>query len=97
MAAADFNPVLALLILLLLGSLLQAVAYIGVNWGILSTHRLSPPIVVDLLKENRIGKVKLFDTDPSILRDPERNAGTSLLLSCCCELLGLPECLEIRG
>ncbi|PKU74559.1 Glucan endo-1,3-beta-glucosidase 6 [Dendrobium catenatum] len=68
MAAAYFNPALALLILLLVGSLLQAVAYIGANWGILSTHLLSPPIVVDLLKENRIGKVKLFDTYPSILR-----------------------------
>ncbi|KAI0492429.1 hypothetical protein KFK09_026701 [Dendrobium nobile] len=68
MAVADLNPALALLILLLVGSLLQAEADIGVNWGILSTHRLSPPIVVDLLKENRIGKVKLFDTDPSILR-----------------------------
>ncbi|KAH0450530.1 hypothetical protein IEQ34_021222 [Dendrobium chrysotoxum] len=68
MAAADLNPALALLILLLVGFLLQAEADIGVNWGILSTHRLSPPIVVDLMKENRIGKVKLFDTDPSILR-----------------------------
>lgn len=67
MAAADLNPALSLLILVLVGSLLPAEADIGVNWGMLSTHRLSPSIVVDLIKENRIGKVKLFDANPSVL------------------------------
>ncbi|XP_073004431.1 glucan endo-1,3-beta-glucosidase 5 isoform X1 [Typha latifolia] len=41
---------------------------IGVNWGTLSSHKISPFVVVDLLKENKIGKVKLFDTDPAVLR-----------------------------
>ncbi|XP_020586145.1 glucan endo-1,3-beta-glucosidase 5 [Phalaenopsis equestris] len=66
MAAADLS--LALAFLVLAGALLPAEADIGVNWGMLSTHRLSPSIVIDLMKENRIGKVKLFDTDPTVLR-----------------------------
>ncbi|XP_020586154.1 glucan endo-1,3-beta-glucosidase 5-like [Phalaenopsis equestris] len=66
MAAADLS--LALAFLVLAGALLPAEADIGVNWGMLSTHRLSPSIVIDLMKENRIGKVKLFDTDPAVLR-----------------------------
>lgn len=38
-------------------------AGIGVNWGILSSHPLRPNIVVKLLKDNGIKKVKLFDSD----------------------------------
>ncbi|KAK6932891.1 X8 domain [Dillenia turbinata] len=41
---------------------------IGVNWGTISNHRLSPSMVVPLLKDNRIQKVKLFDADPLVLR-----------------------------
>ncbi|KAF3451912.1 hypothetical protein FNV43_RR08008 [Rhamnella rubrinervis] len=41
---------------------------IGVNWGSLSFHRLKPSTVVDLLKDNKIQKVKLFDADPDSLR-----------------------------
>ncbi|KAL6207280.1 hypothetical protein ACLB2K_024524 [Fragaria x ananassa] len=44
-----------------------AEAAIGVNWGILSFHRLKPSTVVDLLKDNKISKVKLFDADPDSL------------------------------
>lgn len=42
-------------------------AAIGVNWGTLSQHRLSAQTVVDLLKQNKISKVKLFDADPEVL------------------------------
>jgi hypothetical protein len=45
-----------------------AEAAVGVNWGTLSSHRVPPPVVVDLLRANRIGKVKLFDADPAVLR-----------------------------
>lgn len=59
-------------LLLLLSSsslLLQAVqSGIGLNWGTLSLHRLSPPTVVNLLKLNKINKVKLFDADPYVLK-----------------------------
>ncbi|KAK6149602.1 hypothetical protein DH2020_017127 [Rehmannia glutinosa] len=41
---------------------------IGVNWGTVSNHRLSPDTVVDLLKDNKIEKVKLFDADPTVLK-----------------------------
>ncbi|KAJ8433009.1 hypothetical protein Cgig2_010985 [Carnegiea gigantea] len=41
----------------------QGEAAIGVNWEMISHHRLSPKMAVDLLKENKISKVKLFDTD----------------------------------
>lgn len=41
---------------------------IGVNWGTVSNHRLSPSTVVDLLKDNKIQKVKLFDADSDCLR-----------------------------
>ncbi|GAV70574.1 Glyco_hydro_17 domain-containing protein/X8 domain-containing protein [Cephalotus follicularis] len=41
---------------------------IGVNWGAVSFHRLKPSTVVDLLKDNKIPKVKLFDADPDALR-----------------------------
>ncbi|OAY76138.1 Glucan endo-1,3-beta-glucosidase 6 [Ananas comosus] len=63
------NPLLLLLLLLLLQRHLYAVeSAIGVNWGMLSSHRIPPSIVVDLMRENRIAKVKLFDSDPGILR-----------------------------
>lgn len=41
---------------------------IGVNWGTVSFHKLKPSTVVDLLKANKITKVKLFDTNPDALR-----------------------------
>ncbi|CAL1352059.1 unnamed protein product [Linum trigynum] len=58
------------LLLLLLLAILRcrfAESAIGVNWGTVSFHRLKPSTVVDLLKENKIGKVKLFDADPGAL------------------------------
>ncbi|OMP02571.1 Glycoside hydrolase, family 17 [Corchorus olitorius] len=39
-------------------------ADIGVNWGVQSSHPLHPSIVVNLLKDNGMKKVKLFDSDP---------------------------------
>lgn len=41
---------------------------IGVNWGTISLHRLKPSTVVDLLKDNKIPKVKLFEAEPDILK-----------------------------
>ncbi|KAL3721586.1 hypothetical protein ACJRO7_033998 [Eucalyptus globulus] len=43
---------------------LSSVAHgIGVNWGAMMSHPLSPSIVVGMLKDNHINKVKLFDAD----------------------------------
>ncbi|GAB4830716.1 hypothetical protein Ancab_004749 [Ancistrocladus abbreviatus] len=50
------------------GGGVQVASAIGVNWGTVSTHRLSPITVVDLLKANHIPKVKLFEADPQVLR-----------------------------
>jgi hypothetical protein len=41
---------------------------IGVNWGTTSSHPLPPDKVVELLKSNKITKVKLFDADPLVLQ-----------------------------
>ncbi|XP_024021482.1 glucan endo-1,3-beta-glucosidase 5 [Morus notabilis] len=46
----------------------MAESAVGVNWGTISLHRLKPSTVVDLLKDNKISKVKIFDTDPVVLR-----------------------------
>lgn len=34
------------------------------NWGTMASHTLNPSIVVNMLKDNGIKKVKLFDADP---------------------------------
>ncbi|KAJ6749310.1 hypothetical protein OIU85_000005 [Salix viminalis] len=58
---------LVLAIILLSGSFPVGESAIGVNWGTISFHRLKPSTVVDLLKENKIKRVKLFDADQGAL------------------------------
>ncbi|KAJ6870008.1 hypothetical protein NC652_035805 [Populus alba x Populus x berolinensis] len=58
---------LVLAIILLSGSFPVGESAIGVNWGTISFHRLKPSTVVDLLKDNNIKRVKLFDADPGSL------------------------------
>ncbi|KAK2968684.1 hypothetical protein RJ640_013102 [Escallonia rubra] len=36
---------------------------LGVNWGTQMAQNLHPSVVVQMLKDNKIGKVKLFDSD----------------------------------
>lgn len=57
-----------LLVAALCASAWRADAAIGVNWGTVSNHRAPPRVVVDLMRANRIGKLKLFDADPGVLR-----------------------------
>ncbi|CAL9168254.1 unnamed protein product [Musa hybrid cultivar] len=40
---------------------------LGVNWGTMATHPLPPRIVVQLLKDNGIRKVKIFDADAATM------------------------------
>jgi len=61
-----FQPTLTLVFSLLF--LPMAESAIGVNWGTLSSHRLKPSTVVNLLIDNKISKVKLFEADPAILK-----------------------------
>ncbi|XP_062192389.1 glucan endo-1,3-beta-glucosidase 5-like [Phragmites australis] len=64
MAAAVTVVFVAFLAALPLG----AEAAVGVNWGTVSAHRMPAPVVVELMRANRIAKVKLFDADPAVLR-----------------------------
>ena len=41
---------------------------IGVNWGTVSFLKLQPSTVVDLLKDNKIPKVKVFEAEPEVLK-----------------------------
>lgn len=40
---------------------------LGVNWGTMASHPLPPKTVVQLLKNNGIKKVKLFDADSNTM------------------------------
>ncbi|XP_059647304.1 glucan endo-1,3-beta-glucosidase 8-like [Cornus florida] len=40
---------------------------LGVNWGTMASHKLPPETVVQMLKDNGISKVKLFDADESTM------------------------------
>lgn len=57
-----------LLLFLLQRSCLFVQSAIGVNWGTLASHRISPPVVVDLLRQNKIQKVKLFDSNQEFIK-----------------------------
>ncbi|URD97561.1 X8 domain [Musa troglodytarum] len=61
---------------------------IGINWGTRSSHKLPPPVVVDLLKENRVGKVKLFEAEPDILH-ALMGSGIEVMVGIPNELLGV--------
>ncbi|KAG6399493.1 hypothetical protein SASPL_140974 [Salvia splendens] len=47
--------------------LLMGIEGLGVNWGTMANHKLPPKTVVQLLKDNGINKVKLFDADQSTM------------------------------
>lgn len=52
---------------LVVGMMCWCVEGIGVNWGTQATHKLPPDTVVQMLKDNGIQKVKLFDADDSTM------------------------------
>ncbi|KAJ9186195.1 hypothetical protein P3X46_005725 [Hevea brasiliensis] len=64
---SGFRAAFLFLVVLVLGSFLVAESAVGVNWGTVSFRKLKPSTVVDLLKDNKIEKVKLFDADPDVL------------------------------
>ncbi|GAB4851444.1 hypothetical protein Ancab_030846 [Ancistrocladus abbreviatus] len=53
--------------LMVVGFLWTSVESLGINWGTQATHKLPPKTVVQMLKDNGIKKVKLFDTDQSTM------------------------------
>ncbi|KAE8718548.1 Glucan endo-1,3-beta-glucosidase 8 [Hibiscus syriacus] len=48
---------------------------LGVNWGVIASHPLDPKIVVQMIKDNGIKKVKIFHAEPQVL---DALAGTDL-------------------
>ncbi|EEF37353.1 glucan endo-1,3-beta-glucosidase 5 [Ricinus communis] len=65
---SGFRATFFYLIIVLLDYTIGAESGIGVNWGTVSFRKLKPSTVVDLLKDNNIQKVKLFDTDPDVMK-----------------------------
>lgn len=63
---------LSLVVVLMLTGYVEG---LGVNWGTMATHKLPPDTVVQLLKDNGIQKVKLFDAEQSTM---SALAGTSI-------------------
>lgn len=61
-----FLPIYVIIFVVLVWYPLQSGA-LGVNWGIQASHPLPPSIVVQLLKANGIPKVKLFDSNSTVL------------------------------
>ncbi|XP_071740710.1 glucan endo-1,3-beta-glucosidase 5-like [Rutidosis leptorrhynchoides] len=60
-------------------TLILLVHGLGVNWGTMATHPLSPNIVVKLMKDNGFNKVKLFEAEPRVL-EALRNSGIQVMV-----------------
>jgi hypothetical protein len=45
----------------------ESIPGLGVNWGALASHPMNPNIVANMLRDNGIKKVKLFDADSWIV------------------------------
>ncbi|PIA61447.1 hypothetical protein AQUCO_00300745v1 [Aquilegia coerulea] len=88
MAHTHFSICVLCLIIVVSSSVLMVDSAIGVNWGTISFHRLSPSIVVDLMKANKIQKVKLFDADPNSLT-ALMGSGIEVMVGIPNEMLGL--------
>ncbi|AES72750.1 putative glucan endo-1,3-beta-D-glucosidase [Medicago truncatula] len=73
MAGAEFSiGALCLIVLLAYGTLhcvqgADSIPGLGINWGALASNPMDPNIVANMLKDNGIKKVKLFDADPWIV------------------------------
>lgn len=65
----------AIALILLAASQVATAADIGVNWGTLANNPLPAKIVVQMLKDNGIKKVKLFDADSTTV---DALAGTGM-------------------
>lgn len=66
MIDSDYLLVL-FLVFVMSSSMVLSGSSVGVNWGTMSTHQLQPEKVVQMLIENGIKKLKLFEADEEIL------------------------------
>ncbi|KAK8622942.1 hypothetical protein V6N13_117839 [Hibiscus sabdariffa] len=76
MAAQAFSILLALLSAIAAS---DAAGSVGINYGRLADNLPSPDKVVQLLKSQGVAKVKIFDTDPSVL-SALANSGISVVV-----------------
>ncbi|XP_059663788.1 glucan endo-1,3-beta-glucosidase 5 [Cornus florida] len=90
MAETQLAPVAVVMVVVVVwsSSAMVAESGIGVNWGTISFHKLSPSTVVDLLRDNKIGKVKLFDADPDSMRGL-RGSGIEVMVGIPNEMLAV--------
>ncbi|XP_076899815.1 glucan endo-1,3-beta-glucosidase 8-like [Bidens hawaiensis] len=58
---------IALVILMGVFAKILKVEGLGVNWGTMATHKMDPKTVVQMMKDNGINKVKLFDAEPTTM------------------------------
>lgn len=58
---------LSVLVLVFVVVLVRGSEGLGVNWGTMANHKLPPKVVVQMLKDNGIKKVKLFDADSTTM------------------------------
>ncbi|KAI3526307.1 hypothetical protein L1887_05555 [Cichorium endivia] len=65
--ALQLHTLMAVTLIAITISCTSRVQSIGVNWGTTASHPLPPSKVVELLKLNKITKVKLFDSNPQVL------------------------------
>ncbi|XP_024973866.1 glucan endo-1,3-beta-glucosidase 9 [Cynara cardunculus var. scolymus] len=65
--ALQLHSLMAFTLIVITISCTSRVQSIGVNWGTTASHPLPPSKVVELLKINKITKVKLFDSNPQVL------------------------------
>ncbi|CAI9086816.1 OLC1v1020732C1 [Oldenlandia corymbosa var. corymbosa] len=64
---STFRTLYSLFVLVMVGIWAKNAEGLGVNWGTQASHRLPPKVVVQMLKDNGITKVKLFDADASTM------------------------------
>ena len=67
MPSAQYLPILIILVLVLAGASFPAAGAAGVYWGTAASQPLPAGKVVELLRSNSLGKVRLSDADPLVL------------------------------
>jgi hypothetical protein len=72
----------AFFVFLLIGNSIGAIEHIGINWGTQAAQVLDPSLVIQMLKDNGIGKIKLFESDHWTVK---HFAGTGIQV-----MLGIP-------
>ncbi|TVU45841.1 hypothetical protein EJB05_05344 [Eragrostis curvula] len=80
--------VAAALVAAVVGGLPAPAMALGVNWGTMATHQLPPRTVVQMLQDNGIRKVKLFDADAGPL-DALAGTGIEVMVAIPNNMLGV--------